>query len=89
MGRLALICIALPALVSICHGLARSAELPPAPATPRKPVTDEYHGVKVVDDYRWLENAGDSAVRQWTEAQNRHTRALLALLVQRRSRLHT
>src|SRR6266849_4944129 len=77
MVRLALICLALPALVSICPGLARSAEVPPAPGTPRKPVTDEYHGLKVVDDYRWLENAGDPAVRQWTEAQNRHTRAML------------
>ena len=47
------------------------------PATPRRPVTDEYHGVRVVDDYRWLENGDDPEVRQWSEQQNRYTRATL------------
>jgi prolyl oligopeptidase len=28
-----------------------SAAVPP---TEKKPVTDEYHGVQVVDEYRWL-----------------------------------
>ena len=42
-----------------------------ASATPKKPVTDTYQGVQVVDDYRWLENSGDPAVRQWAEAQNK------------------
>jgi hypothetical protein len=30
--------------------------LTPPPPSPKRPVTDVYHGVKVVDDYRWLEN---------------------------------
>ncbi|MDR3405175.1 MAG: prolyl oligopeptidase family serine peptidase [Chthoniobacter sp.] len=53
------------------------------PPTEKKPVTDEYHGVKVVDDYRWLEDAGMPAVKAWTEAQNRHTRAYLDALPDR------
>jgi prolyl oligopeptidase len=53
------------------------------PPTEKKPVTDEYHGVKVVDDYRWLENAADPAVKTWTDAQNRLTRAYLDALPQR------
>jgi prolyl oligopeptidase len=53
------------------------AEVPPLPPTPKKPVTEVYHGVKVIDDYGWLDDANDPAVRQWTEAQNRHTRAVL------------
>ena len=48
-----------------------------APSTEKKPVTDEYHGVQVVDDYRWLEETGSPAVKAWTEAQNKHSRAWL------------
>jgi prolyl oligopeptidase len=59
---------------------ARSAEPPPSL---RKPVIDEYHGVKVVDDYRWLENAGDPAVKAWSQAQNRYSRAWLDALPDR------
>jgi prolyl oligopeptidase len=54
-----------------------AADLPPAPATPKRPVTDEYHGVKVADDYRWLENAADPEVGQWSDAQNARSRAYL------------
>jgi prolyl oligopeptidase len=48
-----------------------------APSTPKRPVTDSYHGVKVVDEYRWLENATDPAVQAWSDAQNRHARQYL------------
>jgi prolyl oligopeptidase len=47
------------------------------PATPKKPVTDAYPGVSVTDDYRWLENYSDPAVRSWSEAQNQYTRKYL------------
>jgi len=47
------------------------------PATPKRPVVDTYHGVDVVDDYRWLENAEDPEVRAWSDAQNARTRATL------------
>jgi len=47
------------------------------PDTPKKPVVDTYHGVDVVDDYRWLENADDPEVRAWSDAQNARTRATL------------
>lgn len=49
----------------------------PTPDTPKKPVVDEYHGVKVADDYRWLEDWNDPAVREWSDAQNRRARAYL------------
>lgn len=47
------------------------------PATPKKPVTDEYHGVKVIDDYRWLEDSADPEVRRWVEEQNKLSRSVL------------
>ncbi len=54
-----------------------AAELPPLPSTPKHSAADDYHGIKVVDDYRWLENFDDPAVREWNAAQNRYTRAWL------------
>ena len=47
------------------------------PAAPKKPVTDVYHGVSVTDDYRWLENYSDPAVRAWSEAQSQYARKYL------------
>jgi prolyl oligopeptidase len=47
------------------------------PAAPLRPVTNIYHGVTVVDNYRWLENFNDPEVRQWSDAQNAATRAYL------------
>jgi prolyl oligopeptidase len=57
--------------------LAALALGPSIPETPKRPVTDEYHGVKVADNYRWLENWEDPEVKQWTTAQNARTREYL------------
>jgi len=68
-------------LWGLCAGVAlvigvdaRDAGVPP---TRVAPVTDAYHGVTVVDPYRWLENGADPEVRAWTSAQTAHTRAYL------------
>jgi prolyl oligopeptidase len=45
------------------------------PETEQKPVTDDYYGIKVVDNYRWLDNLNDPAVRKWNDAQNAFSRA--------------
>jgi prolyl oligopeptidase len=50
---------------------------PHYPETPRQPVTDEVGGMKIVDDYRWLEDGRDPKVRAWSEAQLALTRAAL------------
>ena len=59
---------------------AALADPPPetvAVYTPIRPVTDSYHGVSVTDPYRWLEDAKDPLVQNWTEAENTRTRAVL------------
>ena len=53
------------------------ADLPERPATPKRPVVDEYHGVKVVDPYRWLEAGQEAEVKKWVTDQNRYTRAYI------------
>lgn len=45
-----------------------------APAAAKKPVKDTYHGVEVTDDYRWLEDSKDPAVKAWSDAQNAYAR---------------
>ena len=47
------------------------------PTTEEQPVIDEYYGIRVIDDYRWLEDQADPAVRQWTRIQNAHSREIL------------
>ncbi|HEY3129337.1 MAG TPA: prolyl oligopeptidase family serine peptidase [Acidobacteriota bacterium] len=47
------------------------------PATKKVDVVDTYHGTKVSDPYRWLENAADPEVIQWVDAQNTLTHSLL------------
>ena len=47
------------------------------PQTPAIPVTNAYHGVQVVDPYRWLENWADKQVQSWSDQQNAYARSVL------------
>ncbi len=73
-------CRLLPACLAGLAAIAAPAQaptIPPPPATLKQPVTDVYQGVKVVDDYRWLEDWSDPAVKQWSAAENARTREYL------------
>ena len=50
------------------------------PAARRQPVVDTYHGVKVVDPYRWLEDGSSPEVRAWSDAENAYARDVLDAL---------
>ena len=43
------------------------------PATQKGAVVDEYHGEKIADPYRWLEEPSSAETRAWIEAQNKLT----------------
>src|SRR5438270_2569047 len=75
----------------VLAALSRADSPKGSPPTPKKPVTDTYHGVRVTDDYRWLEKTDDPAVLQWVKAQNRYARAFLDRIPARkplREKLH-
>ncbi|MGZ3457763.1 MAG: prolyl oligopeptidase family serine peptidase [Archangium sp.] len=43
------------------------------PVAHKEDVVDDYHGTKVADPYRWLENPDSPESRQWIEAENKLT----------------
>ena len=51
--------------------------LPPPPAVDASPVTDDYFGTKIVDNYRWLEDAKSPEAQAFIDAQNAYTERYL------------
>src|SRR5438552_13793900 len=64
-------------------GLGDLPAAEPAPETPKKPVSTEYHGVTVEDPYQWLEEDNNPQVKAWSAAQNQRTRQCLDKLPDR------
>ena len=62
------------ALLASCSTLLQAQE---PPAAPRRPVTDRYPGLTVVDPYRWMEQDGSRELSTWLTAQDRHLTSLL------------
>ena len=56
---------------------AQTLQYPPAR---KSDVVDDYHGTRVPDPYRWLEDPDSPESRAWIEAQNRLTEAYLAAI---------
>lgn len=79
-------CYIFPALLlsALAYAQSRAVDVAAPPTTVKKPVIEEYHGTKITDHYRWLENWRDPAVQQWSDAQNRYARQYLDAIPMRR-----
>jgi len=71
------ICSAVLVLAAAAEGQAIHGRggitLPPPPTVEPVPVTDNYSGTKVTDNYRWLEDAHSAETQAFLDAENAYT----------------
>jgi len=75
LGAAVAIAFASP-LIGIPPAAAGGAASTP-PAAPKRPVENQYFGRTVRDDYQWMENWSDPALKSWVADQNAYTRGVL------------
>jgi prolyl oligopeptidase len=72
----------LVAAAAVYAGDSQSTDRPAAapgapPKAQAKPIVDIYHGTKVTDNYRWLEDGNSPETQKWVADEMAYTRALL------------
>jgi prolyl oligopeptidase len=55
----------------------KSAAGTTVPKTEKRPLEETLHGVKIVDNYRWLEDGSSPETKKWVEAEMAYTNAVL------------
>ena len=72
-----------PFMIAAMFATAASAQGMQYPETRKVEHTDTYHGVKVADPYRWLEDDNSADTKDWVVRQNAVTNKFLESLPQR------
>ena len=62
-----------------------SSTSPSLPKAEAKPIIDMFHGTKVLDNYRWLEDGSSPETEQWVARKLAYTRSILDKLPGRES----
>ena len=82
---------ALSSLVLLAAYLADDSKTSSAPTAPPeaeiKPLAEIFHGTRVIDNYRWLEDGTSAATRKWVAGEMAYTRGVLDPLAGR-ERIH-
>ncbi len=73
---------ALAILLPLCPMPASEVSLS-YPSTRKSDQVDDYHGTKVADPYRWLEDDNSAETKAWVEAQNKVTFGILGTIPER------
>jgi prolyl oligopeptidase len=55
----------------------KSAASTTVPKAEKRPLEETLHGVKIVDNYRWLEDGSSPETQKWVEAEMAYTNAVL------------
>jgi prolyl oligopeptidase len=74
----------LAVIAALVAGMANAQTLK-YPDTKKGNVVDDYHGTRIADPYRWLEDTDSPETAKWVEAQNAVTRDYLAKIPRRAS----
>jgi len=83
-GRIPVAFLSLLSISSFIAGAVYAGDSQSSTATPSGPpsaeiipVVEIYHGTKVIDNYRWLEDGNSPATQKWVEQEMSYTRSLL------------